>query len=336
MSSISIDLENIKYKPLTKERILISVDRLTRFKNPEEKYTRVFRDILTSNLITPAYKKSELENMDYCDLTGIAEHIINNSLKSLVSDYKESDLYINYLIQTFENSVFYIDENTAKLLNNSINYSALISLLVGDIPLNLRWLKMLSSSKEPITDSYKMGLKYPIKKLILCEGITEEILLPEFAKLLGYDFNKNGIQLISAGGKNQVVKLFYKFAEQLKIPIFVLLDSDAEQNAIEIEPKLRKHDKIYRIESGEFEDILPKNLVEKSLKSSIKNISLSPEEESDYSEGTVHYLEEFYRTRGAHEFKKAEFAHIVKENIAGISDVSDEFRKIISIIKDLS
>ena len=276
MSSISIDLENIKYKPLTKERILISVDRLTRFKNPEEKYTRVFRDILTSNLITPAYKKSELENMDYCDLTGIAEHIINNSLKSLVSDYKESDLYINYLIQTFENSVFYIDENTAKLLNNSINYSALISLLVGDI------------------------------------------------------------QLMSAGGKNQVVKLFYKFAEQLKIPIFVLLDSDAEQNVIEIEPKLRKHDKIYRIESGEFEDILPKNLVEKSLKSSIKNISLSPEEESDYSEGTVHYLEEFYRTRGAHEFKKAEFAHIVKENIAGISDVSDEFRKIISIIKDLS
>ncbi len=329
MYNLFVDIENLKFKPMTRERLIISIDRLTRFKHPEEKYTRVFRDILTSNLITPKYKKSELEEMDYSDLTELAQYIVNESLKLLVKDYTESDGYINYLLYTFENSVFFIDENTSKLLDNKINYNAFISLLNDDIPLNLRWLKLIAASENPIEESYKSGFRYPLKKLVLCEGITEEILLPEFANLLDYNFDENGVQLISAGGKNQVVKLFYKFAEQLKIPIFVLLDSDAEQNAIEIEPKLREHDKIYRIESGEFEDILPKNLVEKSINASIKNISLYSDEERDYSEGTVHYLEEFYRTRGAHEFKKAEFAHIVKENISGISDVSKEFIKII-------
>ena len=40
----------------------------------------------------------------------------------------------------------------------------------------------------------------------IVEGITEEILLPVFSKLLGYDFYAHGIQIIPAGGKNQVVK----------------------------------------------------------------------------------------------------------------------------------
>ena len=113
------------------------------------------------------------------------------------------------------------------------------------------------------------------------------------------------------------------------------MDSDAQKNKNEIEPKLRSNDKIYILEQGEFEDILPVSLIEKALKSSIENISEAPDEHFDKSEGAVHSLEEFYRTRGAHEFKKAEFAHIVKENIAGISDVSEEFIKIINELKSL-
>ena len=297
---------------------------------------RVFKDILVNNLISPRYKKSDLDSLDYSTLTNVAEYIVNESLKILSENYVESDLYINYMLKTFENAVFFLDKNTEILLNNNINYYEFLKLLNDDdIPLNLKWLKMIANSDNPVSDSYNMGLKYPIKKLVLCEGITEEILLPVFANLLNYNFDKNGVQLISAGGKNQVVKLFYKYADELKIPIFVLLDSDAIENSKEIEPKLRKHDKIYRISSGEFEDILPKTLIEKALKFSIKNISDTPKEDKDYSEGIVHYLEDFYRTRGAHEFKKAEFAHIVKENINGINDVSPEFKDIICTIKSL-
>ncbi|MEE3348787.1 MAG: ATP-dependent endonuclease [Candidatus Gastranaerophilaceae bacterium] len=334
MKTIDINLNNIKFKQLSLDRLIISFDRLTRFKNFEDKYTRVFKDILSEALISPKYKKTDLDNLDYSTLTKIAEIIINESLDGICCRDKQNNYVINERLKAYETSLFTSTGEAIKLLDNKINYSKFVGLIDSNIPINLKWLKEVGLSDYLPGKAHSKSLKFPITKVVICEGITEEILLPVFADILNYNFDKNGIQLISAGGKNQVVKLFYKFAEQLKIPIFVLLDSDAEQNAIEIEPKLRKHDKIYRIESGEFEDILPKKLVEKSIKSSIKNISLSPEKGSDYSEGTVHYLEEFYRTRGAHEFKKAEFAHVVKENIIGLEDISGELRVIINEIKN--
>ena len=45
----------MKIKPLTKEQILISTDRLTRFKLPEERYLRVFGDIVSWGLLEPVY-----------------------------------------------------------------------------------------------------------------------------------------------------------------------------------------------------------------------------------------------------------------------------------------
>lgn len=54
-------MNNVKVKPLTKEQLTISIDRLTRFKNPEVKYLRVFGELITNNLIQPKYKKSDIE-----------------------------------------------------------------------------------------------------------------------------------------------------------------------------------------------------------------------------------------------------------------------------------
>lgn len=45
------------------------------------------------------------------------------------------------------------------------------------------------------------------------------------------------------------------------------------------------------------------------------------------------FLEEFFKHRGLHEFKKSEFAELVKENISCSEDVSDEIKEII---KELS
>ena len=73
-------MNNLKVKPLTKEQLLISIDRLTRFKNTEEKYLRVFFDILVNNLIYPKYRKSDLEIMDYEQLKLLAQEVINTSI----------------------------------------------------------------------------------------------------------------------------------------------------------------------------------------------------------------------------------------------------------------
>ena len=311
----------MRIKKLTTQQIIISTDRLTRFKDPETKYLRVFKELILNNLIEPKFKKSELDSMDYESIKTYATELINNSL-----DCNENlDLSINKKLKEYEKSIFKTDKNTDKLLNNEINYSAIIKILPNELPDNLKFLKYISGK------NIETGV-FPIKKVLLCEGITEEILLPKFAQMCNYDFAKHGIYIISAGGKNQVVKYFYNFANSLKIPIFVLLDNDAKDNLAQIKPKLRKFDKIHLVKSGEFEDLLPKSLIKKTLNYSTENISATTTAEIEEYSSTVEFLTEFFRHRGLHEFKKADFALAVKENISETSDLSDEIKEIIKEI----
>ena len=322
-----------KFKTVDKDRLILAFDRLTRFKQTDTKYLRVFYDILTTNLIEPKFKKQELEKLDNSTIAHAVEFILNKSLDALVGDV-EPDYRINQRIFECESALFKLDENSKKLVNNKINYSAAVKLLTSpDLPLNLKWLKLLSIPNYTEELSHSHALKFPIKKVIICEGITEEILLPEFAKVLNFDFNKNGVQMISAGGKNQVVKLFYELSSTLNVPIFVLLDSDAKTNYDEIKPRLRTNDKVHILKNGEFEDIISEQLIEKTLNASIANISATPSAHPDKTAGMVRYLEEFYKNRGTHEFKKSEFAQAVKENIKDQNDVSEEFKTIVEELK---
>lgn len=320
-------MKNIKLKPLTKEQIIISTDRLTRFKFTETKYMRVFKDILVNNLIEPKYKKTEIDNLDYAEITRLAEFIINFSLKELGVNIENSNR-INKELKDYENYLFKLDDNTNKFLENNINYDGITVLAENSDVKNLQWFNSLKTDSDRILMRENHSLKYPLSCVLICEGITEETLLPEFARICGYDFDKNGVFVISAGGKNQVVKTFYQLAEFLKIPIFVLLDSDADENYREILPKLRANDKIHIIKHGEFEDILPVHLLEKTLTYATRNISLTENEKIEDGK-TVEYLTEFFKHRGLHEFKKAEFAAMVKFNISDKTDVSDEIREII-------
>lgn len=313
----------MKIKPLTKEQLIISIDRLTRFKETETKYLRVFKDIIVTNLIEPKIKRHELDEIDYEDIKNYAEEIINSSVANT-----QNDLQINQNLFEYENSVFNLSKNTQTLLKNKINYNAIINIFPDEIPNNLKWLKTYKGSLNTAND-----LGYPVQKIVLCEGITEEILLPMFSKLCGFNFDEHGIHVISAGGKNQVVKYFYNFAECLKIPIFVLLDNDAKKNLEEINPKLRNFDKIHLLKSGEFEDLLPNSLIARTLNYATQNISLAPIDELEEATSKVEFLEEFFKHRGVHEFKKAEFANLVKQNIKDISDVSEEIVEIIDEIK---
>ncbi len=328
-------MENIKIKPLTKEQLIISIDRLTRFKDTETKYLRVFKDILTSNLISPKFKKSELDKLNYLELKNFAEGIINFSLEQLGYPI-ESDFSINEYLYDYENSVFKLDENTKILLQNKINYSAFVKLLKEDNnPQNLRWLKAISE-KQNIEHARKENeLKFPIEEVLIVEGATEETLLPGFARKCGFDFDKEGIYILSAGGKNQVVKLYYALVEKLKLPIFVLLDKDAAQNREYILTKLRDSDKVHLLECGEFEDLLPIELVERTLEYELNNISIIEQEMITTEESMVKNLEEVFKTRGMHEFKKVEFAQMVKRNILTDADISPEIRTIVEEIKKL-
>ena len=325
-------MNNVKVKPLTKEQLTISIDRLTRFKNPEVKYLRVFGELITNNLIQPKYKKSDIEKMDSEEVKKLAELIINYSLENLGLP-KDEDYIINQWIYDYEKSVYIISENIEKFLKNKINYKAFVTLIDENSPKNLKWLKALGSPMDIKQERFKNSLRFPVEKVVIAEGATEETLLPEFAKRCGYDFDKEGIYVLSAGGKNQVVKLYYRLVDSLKLPIFVLLDKDAKENLEEIKPKLRPIDKIHLLACGEFEDLLPLELVQRTLDYQLNNISMMEKEMLNAPEPRVKILEEVFKTRGMHEFKKVEFAQMVKKNIKTNADISDEICEIINEIK---
>ena len=325
-------MKNSKAKPLTKSQIIISIDRLTRFKNTETKYLRVFKDILTQNLIEPKFKKTDLEKMDYSELRNWAEFVINYSLE-MAGLTLENDYLINQRLLNYENSVFENNKNVQELLNNKINYKACLSYIDEKSPKNLLWLKNLEISSDIRKSRFDNSLRFPVEKVVIAEGATEETLLPEFAKRCGYDFDKEGIYVLSAGGKNQVVKLYYQLVESLKLPIFVLLDKDAKENLEEIQPRLRDIDKIHLLDCGEFEDLLPIKLVERTLDYELKNISMLEKEKLNEDIPRVKFLEEVFKTRGMHEFKKVEFAQMVKKNIKHEEDISPEVVEIIDEIR---
>jgi hypothetical protein len=324
-------LDNIKVKPLTKDQLVISIDRLTRFKRG--KYYRVFSEIILNNLISPKFKKSELEQMNPKDLKLWAEKIINFSLEKLELE-SNKNYSINKKLFDYENSTYILDKNTLELIDNKINYQGFIKLIDGNCVKNLQWLKALGQNDDIKLIREKYSLKFPIEKIVIAEGATEEILLPEFSKLCGYDFDKNGIHIIPAGGKNQVVKLYYELIEYLKLPIFILLDKDAKENLEQIKPKLRKIDKIHLLECGEFEDLLPLNLINRTLEYELSTLSILDKNIFNTQEPRTKILEEIFKTRGMHEFKKAEFAKMIKTNIKDFSDISPEIEEIIKEIQN--
>jgi len=128
--------EKLKIKPLTKSQIVISIDRLTRFKFTEEKYLRVFKDIIVANLISPKYRKNQLDLMEYEMITRLATEIFNSSLVSggleLTCDYS-----INLKLLEYEKSIFKFDKNIQKLLENKFDFKSAINFLDNNTELNL-------------------------------------------------------------------------------------------------------------------------------------------------------------------------------------------------------
>lgn len=315
----------MKFKTPTKDFIKISLDRLTRFKPVSEKYKRVFNDILTKCFISNGQK---LSSMDEFEKAKIAVEIFNSAFND-TSYFK-----LNEIIKEDEEKVYYLTEEDKFYLNSEIDFESALDLFtLEELPLNLKRLKLQGNSGS-IETREKFSTLYPISKVVLVEGITEEILLIEFGKILGLDFKKEGIFVMGAGGKNQVARKYLKLIEEIKIPIFVLLDLDADEIAKILTPKLRDIDELYKIKSGEFEDILSKNLIKNALNHHFAQNLLTDENEIEEGHAVLD-ISNCYKNNGWGEFKKADFAKIIREYLLSAKNppVSDELKEIIEKIR---
>lgn len=181
----------------------------------------------------------------------------------------------------------------------------------------------------------KVNLNAPQTILLLVEGITEELVLPKIAKVLSYDFNADGLYLLSAGGKNQVARLYNEYKDQVNIPIAILLDSDAIEIIDWLKATINSKDKFFIIPNGEFEDILPKELICKSLN---KEFMLSPGikiSDIDENKSTTKQLINIWKQWGLGDFSKSQFASIIATNLDDPKYVSKEIKNIIEGIYSL-
>ncbi len=331
--------DKLKYKFLTKDELIINLDRLSRFKLPEESFNRVFISILINCLISPKYSKKELENLSADIISDYVKTIWNSSVKNLFPNFDNNNYTNNALKMTVQIPFKITDERTKTFINTKLILSPILnSLDINSVPLNLKFLIMADKIDEKLSNicidnlRSKYSLKFPIKKLIIVEGITEENLLPVFAKKLGYDFDKLGIYILGAGGKSKSPSLYIKLRDKLNIPVILLFDNDAVSVCNTLKKQLKRNDKIIVINNGEFEDILSLNLIKRTLN---KEFTLSEpiimEDLHKYNK-MCDNLEYFFRTRNIGEFKKSKFSQLIAQNIKYDTDITEDVKKIINDI----
>ena len=320
----------MKFKKIPPDYITVILDRLFRLKPAYERYERVFSDIINKFLIKESKEEINQTDLNLEEKINLAVQIFNSSLNSNVQD----DFLQNY-IKSEEDRLYNKNSISEIYLNAQLNYHAALELIKENENLkdNLKFLiKLIGLKQNPKAIRAKYSLRYPIEKILLCEGATEEILLEELCKICGYDFKKEGVYVLGAGGKNQVARKYYSMIEEIKIPIFILLDSDAIQTQELILPKLRTQDRIYIIKSGEFEDILPKNLIINALNCRYESCYKCFEEDFHKDTKTTKELYEIFKQKGFGDYKKADFAKTIKEYILKNPPSKEDLTEEIKII----
>lgn len=338
MNSFSFD--SFKYKLIPLEELVIWLDRLSRFKLPDYSFNRVFKSVFNKYLISPKYSIQEIEHLETDYIAKTVQFIWNKSVEALFSNVQ-----INYsanfalkmvIYSTFKN----IDSNTKTLIDTDLFISPILEKLdYNSSVFNLQFLIKVNEHfqdndtftiDELIKLRQKYKLVYPVEKLLIVEGVTEEILLPVFADRLNCNFKSKGVYIYGAGGKSKSPALYYKIKDNFKKPIIMLFDNDAKEICNILNNQILSKDKCILISNGEFEDILPHNLISQTLNNEYEPASPFCEDDFKYSGRMTDNIENFYRTRHLGEYKKSKVAKFLAQNIISQADVSYEIKALLN------
>lgn len=327
------------FKLLTLDEILISLDRLTRFKHPDLSYQRVFRDIIHKTSLSAHISDKNLDELSPEEISKYITKVWKESIKKY-SENSELDDLSDKILKKIPLFCFEVKSEYTRTLMKTKLFCAEILLKTEDkkLPKNLRIIKFVLneilngkqySDDLIIKTSEKYKLLFPIRKLVIVEGITEDILLPAFADFINTSLSKRGVYIFSAGGKTKIPSLYAELKNELKIPVTVVFDNDAKNLSDDLTRILRKEDNIIVNSKGEFEDLLSLNLIKRTLNSTYYNSEKSTLYELRSQKSMCKSLEEYYRIRNLGEFKKAQFAKLLAENIKYTSDISEDIKKLI-------
>ncbi len=106
----------------------------------------------------------------------------------------------------------------------------------------------------------------PVRRVVLVEGVSEQHLLPALAHATGYTPAAQGCLVLSAGGKQALVKQYQHLATWFGGELRLLLDADAQQEAAWLQSRLcRPQHAMHLLPCGELEDLYPPEWVQRVL-----------------------------------------------------------------------
>ena len=112
-------------KPLSVDEMILALDRISRFKYPEKKLKRVYIETICSHLISPAFKKSDIEKFDNKSLTKYFTKIWNYSIeKNFGTLENDFSLNKNYIEQ--EKKCYFINREIMDLMPEKVDFKTLI------------------------------------------------------------------------------------------------------------------------------------------------------------------------------------------------------------------
>lgn len=90
-------------------------------------------------------------------------------------------------------------------------------------------LSLYQNALQQTGDTQRANEAFFAKKIILVEGGTEMFGLPVFFDAIGFNLDKQGISIVSVGGKTELDR-FYRLYNELGIPTYIIFDGDANNN----------------------------------------------------------------------------------------------------------
>jgi len=300
----------------------------------------ILKKIIFSENITGYAKPADFSESDSICKENIFKDLFEQSGISFENEFfgiDRLDAYSKMYISMRMNHPFNID-GLLQLAETKTAVSKNIKRLVAvNNMINKTGLPDLTVNLPDFAEIYKNNnfLKRPLRLIILAEGSTEEILLPVFSGVAGINFDKTGIEVIASGGKNQVARIYAEISREINLPVFIILDEDAQEIADEIKKNIRIQDRLHVISGGEFEDILPDELICRAVNSHYGLTGKIIKDDISVHPGKTVSLTAIWKHKGFGEFKKTEFAGIIAEHIKTSADLSEEMQKIILNIKEM-
>lgn len=156
--------------------------------------------------------------------------IANSGMQVIISTHSDSFIDTEFFDQIGRVVKVNDEENEGKTTTKLITCSKeelLNHCISTGVPENKVTLGSLTEYYKT-TSNHKLNEGFFARYLILVEGETEELAIPELLLNLDIDCNPMGVSVIGVNGKNQIPK-YWRLYSKFGIPIIVVFDNDNSQ-----------------------------------------------------------------------------------------------------------